>query len=126
MTAAELAQNSYINLETFKRDGSGAKTPVWCAPLGNQMVIFSEGDAFKVKRLRRNPEVRVAACDVVGKPRGDWYSGRGEIMESKELEDRAYVALRKKYGWQMRTLDFFSGLAGKINTRAVLKITLND
>ena len=126
MTAAELANNSYINLETFKRDGSGARTPVWCAPLDDAMVIFSEGDAFKVKRLRRNADVRVAACDVFGKLRGDWYSGKGEIVESREIVDRAYVALRQKYGWQMRTLDFFSGLAGKIDKRAVLRITLNS
>ena len=26
-----LGYERYINLETFKRDGQGVKTPVWCA-----------------------------------------------------------------------------------------------
>src|SRR6202035_493524 len=66
-----LADAKYVNLETFKKDGNGVKTPVWAAPLDGKLVVMSAGDAFKVKRLRRDPHARVAACDVRGKVRGD-------------------------------------------------------
>ncbi len=125
MSNERYADARYISLETFKRDGSGVKTPVWCAPLDGQIVVFTEAKAFKVKRLRRNPKIRMARCDVRGKVRGTWSSGTGRIADSQIEQDLAYAALQKKYGWQMRVTDFFSTLSGRINGRAVLILTLN-
>jgi PPOX class probable F420-dependent enzyme len=119
-----LAEETYINLESFKKDGSGVKTPVWCAPLEDKIVVFTEGESFKVKRVRRNAQVRVAKCDVRGKVLGPWQDGTCTVLQNPEREARAYAALRRKYGLQMRMLDFFSKLAGKINKRAVLEISL--
>jgi uncharacterized protein len=119
-----LADERYINLESFKKDGGGVKTPVWCAPLDGKIVVFSEGEAFKVKRVRRNPKVRVAKCDVRGKVLGPWNEGSCVIVQDKERQERAYAALRQKYGLQMKVLDFFSGLAGKKSKRAVLEISV--
>ncbi len=125
MSNERYADARYISLETFKRDGSGVKTPVWCAPLDGQIVVFTEAKAFKVKRLRRNPKIRMARCDVRGKGRGTWSSRTGRIADSQFEQDLAYAALQKKYGWQMRVTDFFSTLSGRINGRAVLILTLN-
>ena len=119
-----VADARYINLESFKKDGNGVKTPVWCAPLDGSIVVFSEGEAYKVKRVRRNPKVRVAECDVRGKVLGPWHDGSCVVVEDPAKEERAYAALRQKYGYQMRMLDFFSGIAGKKKKRKVLEITL--
>ncbi len=119
-----LANERYINLESFKKDGSGVKTPVWCAPLDGKIVVFTEGGSYKVKRIRRNPKVRIAKCDVRGKVLGPWVEGTCAIVEDEAHKERAYRELRKKYGLQMRVLDFFSGLAGKKQKRAVLEISL--
>jgi hypothetical protein len=62
---------------------------------------------------------------VNGKLLGDWQEALGEILP-KEAESNAHKALVKKYGWQMRLLDFFSCLSGKIKKRAFIKITLTD
>ncbi|MDZ7826283.1 MAG: hypothetical protein U5R48_10030 [Gammaproteobacteria bacterium] len=42
----------YISLETFRRDGRGVATPVWCAEADGILYLFSAGDAGKVKRIR--------------------------------------------------------------------------
>ncbi len=120
------ADASYISLETFKRDGSGVKTPVWCAPAGDQIVVFSEAKAGKVKRLRNNPRIRVARCDMRGKVRGPWREGTARICDSQAEQDAAYAALRQKYGWQMRLTDLLSTLSGRIHGRAVLYLTLDS
>ncbi len=119
-----LADEQYINLETFKRDGNGVKTPVWAAPLEGKLVLMSAGDAFKVKRLRRDTHARVAACDVRGKVRGPWLEATGRILEGGEDVKRAHAALRVKYGWKMAFTDFFARIAGRINKRAYLEITV--
>jgi PPOX class probable F420-dependent enzyme len=118
-----LADETYISLETFKKDGTGVKTPVWAAPLDGTLVVFSAGDAYKVKRLRRDPRVRVAACDVRGNVRGEWQGGTGRIIEDTAHVERALAALRAKYGWQMKVGDFFSGITGRKARRAYLELS---
>ncbi len=120
------ADARYINLETFRKNGRGVKTPVWCAPCGDEIAIFSERKAGKVKRLRNDTRIRVARCDVRGKVRGEWCEGQGRIVESAEEEKRAYEALHRKYGWQMAMADFFSTLSGRIKGRAVVMLRLDD
>ncbi|MDG2303426.1 MAG: PPOX class F420-dependent oxidoreductase [Candidatus Binatia bacterium] len=126
MAKTELADETYVSLETFKRDGTGVKTPVWAAPLDGTMVIFTEGSSYKVKRVRQNPKVRVAACDARGGGARDWVPGTCEVVPAGEHEDRAYQALRAKYGWQMTTVDFFSWLFGRIDGRVVLAVKLDE
>jgi uncharacterized protein len=123
--ATPLDHAQYLNLETFKKNGEGVKTPVWAAPLEGKLVVFSEGKAFKVKRIRNNGKARVAPCNVSGKLLGGWHEATARVVEGDpEFERRAYRALRDKYGWQMRTLDFFSFLAGKKDKRALIEISL--
>jgi PPOX class probable F420-dependent enzyme len=42
----------YINLVTYKNDGSTVTTPVWVAPHDDSLVITSSLNAGKVKRIR--------------------------------------------------------------------------
>jgi PPOX class probable F420-dependent enzyme len=123
--ATPLDTARYINLESFKKDGNGVKTPVWAAPLDGRLVVFTEGKSFKVKRIRNNPRIRAAQCGVSGDIRGPFYEGTARIIDDDPtLERRAYDALRAKYGLQMRVLDFFSGLAGKKAQRKIIEISL--
>ena len=115
---------TYINLETFKQDGNGVKTPVWAAPLDGKLVIFTDGTSFKVKRLGRNARVRVAACDARGNVRGPWKDGTGRIVDDTAHGERILAALKKKYGWQMQIAHFFSTLSGRARRRKYLELTL--
>ena len=124
MHAADLAaldRERYISLVTFRRNGAGVATPVWFAFASGRLWVFTEARSGKVKRLRRDPRVRLAACDVRGRVHGSWGEARARVADRAE-EPAAYAALRTKYGWQMRLLDLFSRLAGRIQGRAVLAI----
>jgi hypothetical protein len=114
----------YINLETFRRDGTGVKTPVWAAPLDGRLVVFTDGTSYKVKRLRANPAIKAAACDVRGNVKGPWHEGSARILEEVADQERALAALRNKYGWQIRLLDFFSSLARRKGRRVYLELAI--
>jgi PPOX class probable F420-dependent enzyme len=121
---AALDRKPYISLATFRRNGDAVETPVWFAADAGKLYVFSEADAWKVKRLRNDDRVRVAACSVRGHVNGEWFEGTGHRVEDAATERRAYATLRAKYGWQMRLLDFFSTLTGRINARAVLELNI--
>jgi PPOX class probable F420-dependent enzyme len=116
---------SYISLATFRRDGTPVETAVWFAECAGKLYVFTEGGSFKVKRLRRNAQVRVARCGALGRITGEWLNGRARIIESGPTEDAAYAALRGKYGWQMRLIDVMSRLAGRFDDRVILEISLD-
>jgi hypothetical protein len=50
----------YLSLTSFKRDGTGVATPVWFVADGERLLISTDAQSFKVKRIRRNPRVTVA------------------------------------------------------------------
>jgi len=119
---SDLDREAYISLATYRRDGRAVQTPVWFARRGERLYVFTENDAGKVKRLRNGPRARVAACNVVGRLRGDWIEARGRVVDDVKIERDAYDALHAKYGWQMKMVDFWSRLAGRIDSRAIVEI----
>ncbi len=120
----ELGDAQYINLETFRKNGTGVQTPVWVAPLGQELVIFTNGESYKVKRLKRNAKVRIAECGVRGGLKGAWHDGQGHVVDDEPLKNAAIDALHKKYGWQMKLADWGGRLAGTKKNWAVLAIKL--
>ena len=130
MTAANpsstLDSERYISLATFRRSGKAVETPVWFAEASGRFYVFSEAKAGKVKRLRNDSHVRVAACDMRGRVHGAWQEGTGRRLHEEAEIETAYAALRGKYGWQMRFADFFSRLSGRYDQRAILELSLDD
>ncbi len=115
----------YLSLATRKRSGQFVETPVWFAPLDDSLVVFSAGNAGKVKRLRNFSESRVAACTFSGKVTGPWVSTEAVLLDDPADKSAALRALRRKYGWLMWSGDFFASLVGRKRKRAYIKIQLS-
>ncbi|UCF46525.1 MAG: PPOX class F420-dependent oxidoreductase [Myxococcales bacterium] len=107
-----LGKARYVNLETFRKNGTGVQTPVWVAPDGGELVIFTNGDSYKVKRLRRNSKVRIAECNVRGALKGPWHDGTARFVDDEAGKQSVLRALHKKYGWQMTLADWGGRLRG--------------
>jgi PPOX class probable F420-dependent enzyme len=120
-----LDRERYGSLETFRKTGRAVATPVWFARSDGRFYVFTEGTAGKVKRLRNDPRVRLAPCNVRGRVHGPAFAGRAAIVDDPAVVERAYAALRAKYGWQMRLVDLASRLAGRYDARAILEIELD-
>ena len=120
-----LSVAKYFNLRSYKKDGNPVDTPVWFASVGERYVVFTDGTSYKVKRIRRNPKVQVARCDVRGKVLGPWIPAQCRPVENEpELVARAYDALNAKYGLMMRMGTFFATLAGRVGRRLILEVAL--
>jgi PPOX class probable F420-dependent enzyme len=77
-----------------------------------------------MKRLRNDPRLRVAACNVRGGVHGEWIEGSGRRIDDPATIERAYAALTRKYGWLMRITNLVSSIAGRIEGRAIIEIEL--
>lgn len=121
---SDLDKYRYALLSTRKKDGSFVDTPVWFAKQGEQVYMFSAGDAGKVKRLRNFSEIRLAPCTVSGKPLGDFIPATATLANAEQARE-AHRQLVLKYGWQMRLLDVGARLSGRIRTRAFILAELS-
>ena len=120
------ARDTYVSLASFRRDGREVRTPVWIAGDAPEFYVFSAGDAGKVKRIRRNPRVRIATCNARGGDLGDWQEATARIIESPAEIGLAYKALRLKYGTLMWLGDVLSKLVGRFHKRALIAIRLEN
>lgn len=120
----QLAQAEYFSLATFRRNGNAVATPVWFAALGDTYYVFSAPDAGKVKRIRLTSRARVAVCDVRGKLQGEWIDAKARLVADADEIKRAYVQLRRKYGFRIAALDFFAKLTGRYARRQFIAVTL--
>jgi PPOX class probable F420-dependent enzyme len=116
----------FINLESYRKNGTAVGTPVWVAPLDGKLIVFTRRESYKVKRIQNNPKVRAARCDVRGKVLGEWHEGTCHLVTDKAHEKRAYGALRAKYGLQMWLTNVGATLSGGIKKRVILEIALTD
>ena len=123
MTAAELDRHRYVSLATFRRNGTEVATPVWFAGADGKLYVFTAGDSGKVKRLRQSSRARIAPCDARGGLRGTWQDATARLITDPASIERARAAFRTKYGWQIRMLDLFSRLTGRIGRRAWVEVT---
>ena len=86
----------YINLTTFRRDGTPVATPVWFVSENGSLLVETDGDSYKVKRIRRNENVTVALCNAMGRVSGDTVPARATILPAEEVP-RVERLLHGKY-----------------------------
>ncbi len=77
-----LAAGKYVLVTTFRRSGESVATPVWVIRDGDELVIWTEKNAGKAKRIRNNGDVEVAACDLRGRPSGPVVKGRARVLDA--------------------------------------------
>jgi uncharacterized protein len=91
-------KQSYLNLETFRKNGEGVPTPVWFMCSGDVLYVRTADNSGKVKRIRREPRVRIAPCAGNGQLKGDWVEARAEISTDDAVNREAEMLANKKYG----------------------------
>jgi PPOX class probable F420-dependent enzyme len=93
-----LHKQQYINIETFRKNGEGVRTPVWFVQDCEVVYVHTVADSGKVKRIRREPRVNIAPCKMDGTPVGDWFSASAREIPDEETGRRVDKLLDKKYG----------------------------
>lgn len=83
--AASMLRGRYLSITSYKRDGRGVATPVWFIWRDGRLLVETDAASGKVKRIRRNPHVRVAACTAGGRLRGEQVPAVAQILPDSEI-----------------------------------------
>lgn len=117
-----LTNHSYLNLETFRKNGQGVPTPVWFAadPETGIVYVRTIAGSGKVKRIRNHSRARIAPCNARGTLLGPWVEANAYLAADEITEQHANQLLSRKYGLQKRIFEGLSKL--RKNQWATIKI----
>jgi uncharacterized protein len=96
----------YISLTTFRKNGAGIPTPVWFGEENNRLYVMTRSDMGKVKRIRNNPQVKVAPCTIRGKVTGPEFAATARLLPAED-HARARQTINRKY-WMAKLTSPFS------------------
>lgn len=125
MNFDDLSTAQYINLETFRKDGTGVKTPVWLAADNGNLYVWTGGDSWKVKRIRNNEKVKVCKSDARGNPQSDWRDATAQVLDMPEDVEKLTNLISAKYGLQFKLFTLMGKLRSSRTDRVSIKINLN-
>ena len=114
-TAADLGGQKFVSLTTFKRNGDPVAAPMWIVRDGNYLLAWTPADAWKVKRIRNNPRVRLAACGRTGKVAAGQpvFDGTAEVITDPQEVARAEAMIKHKYGLAFRVVTLIETIAAR-------------
>jgi PPOX class probable F420-dependent enzyme len=114
---------SYLNLETFRKNGIGVKTPVWFTQNDKTIYIRTVAGSGKVKRIKNSGGVKIVPCQGNGTPTGEWVAAHAIEVTDPEAAELVRRLLEKKYG-VVQVKAFAAMTALRKEKYTVLKIQL--
>ena len=126
VTLDDLADEKFVSLTTFRKNGVGVPTPVWIGRDGDALVVTTPVGSGKVQRLRNNPTVELRPCSRRGTIDEDapTVTAVAEIVEGDAAMRRLDEVLRPKYSLEYRIVMSIERLLRRGSTqRVMLRIT---
>ena len=81
----EIHGQRYISLATFRKSGVAVYTPIWFAEDNNKLYLMTSSKTGKYKRIRNNPQVKIAPCTILGKITGPEFPATARILPPEEF-----------------------------------------
>jgi uncharacterized protein len=106
----EIQGQKYISLVTFRKTGVAVRTPVWFGEDAGKLYVMTRSDSGKYKRIRKNSQVRAAACTVRGKITGPEFAATARILplenwpHARNTLARKYWAMRVPFLWSKKNV----------------------
>ncbi len=103
----------YINLETYRKNGTAVRTPVWFAQEQDQLYIWTDGASGKARRIRHTTQVRLTPSDARGNPKVQpetWVTAKANLHpvgtaayeHGQQLLNHKYGLLKRFFEWMGR------------------------
>ena len=108
----QLADQHYLNIETFRKNGVGVRTPVWFVKEGDTLFVRTAANSGKVKRIRSKGQVNIAACKMNGSILGEWLPAEARELTGDDIVRKVDRLLDRKYGLMKKAFGLASALQG--------------
>ena len=122
MSLQQFDNQNYLNLETTRKNGHTVKTPVWFVKDGDTLLVWTEADSGKVKRIRRNGKVRVVPSTAYGETLGKWVNGTAIADSSPDAIKYVTNKFKQKYGMMFKAFSMLGRARGGKHTTIRIRL----
>jgi len=122
-----LGEQKFVSLTTFKRNGDAVASAMWIVAEGVQLWAWTPADAWKVKRIRRDPRVTLTPCGRTGKvqPGAPVIDATAEVITDAGEVTRVQSLIKRKYGLEFRIVTLIETIATRgRKPRFAVRITI--
>lgn len=109
-TIEDLGASKYVSVTTFKKDGTAVATPVWVVRRHEELLVLTQAESGKVKRMRNNPSVLVAPCDARGRLKGESVPATAVLQDETQTHLTANL-IQHRYGFMGRMMGWLNEMA---------------
>jgi len=95
-TFDDVAGSEYVLLTTFTKDGRAKPSAVWATRDGDRLLVITDDESWKIKRIRNNPRVTLAKSGSLGKPKSDAVEAVARVLPKSETR-KVYNAILRRY-----------------------------
>ena len=118
MNLLEFADKEYINLITFRKDKTPVPTPVWLSSLEDCLVVTTNLNAGKVKRIRNNGLATIYVTNQNGSEKlSEAIDVKASLIDNEEEKQLGIKSIQKKYGAMAKVF-----MKGPDEVRAIIKL----
>jgi uncharacterized protein len=122
-TLKQFANHQFLTIETFRKNGTGVKTPVWFTQERDTLYAWTGACSGKIMRTRRNPDVRIAPSKADGTPLAEWVAAKACSDDSLTAIDHVTKLMRKKYGFSFMLFRWLGMLRRERYTSLRIQVT---
>jgi uncharacterized protein len=122
MSTQQFDNQNYLNLETTRKNGDTVKTPVWFVNDGSTLLVWTEADSGKAKRIRRDGKVRVVPSTASGAPLGEWVNGTAIADSSPDAIKYVTSKFKQKYGMMFKAFSMLGRTRGGKHTTIRIRL----
>ncbi len=118
MKILDFENDEYINLITYRNNGSPVSTPVWLSSLDDYLVVTTSLNAGKVKRVRANGKATIYKTNQSGsKKLSEEIDVKASIIEDENEKQKGIKSIQKKYSPMYKLF-----MRGPDENRAIIKL----
>ena len=118
MKILDFENDEYINLITYRNNGSPVSTPVWLSSLDDYLVVTTSLNAGKVKRVRANGKATIYKTNQSGsKKLSEEIDVKASIIEDENEKQTGIKSIQKKYTPMYKLF-----MRGPDENRAIIKL----
>jgi len=96
----DLKGRKYCVLVSYRKNGQPVPSPLWFGVWHGKLYFHSGG--YKLTRIERNPQVRVAPSNFRGRPLGPPLLGSARLLVETAETEEAEAAIQANYGIERR------------------------
>lgn len=111
MLLSQFENQRFVVLETYRRDGRAVRTPLLFIIHRNRLYMRTAAHTYKVKRIRNNPNVRVAPSTFRGELKGEWVEGEARVYDAADMQWVNQLS-KRRHTWFKRLIDLRNRFRG--------------